>query len=1176
MISKKKLFISGSCVTRDAFMTDDADMTYLARSSLISAMATDCINLKNYPNNIKSSFQNRMVCIDLSKSFTSELTSKEYDCVLLDFIDERFDIWINKDKIATVSHELKISNFNFDNGRFIKSGSDEWWILWNKSWKKFILLIEKYNLTKKILINNVRYSYDPSVNKEDSDRHNRVLDNIYEIASQTFSNDHFIFIKKDTFNIDHKHKWGLAAYHYTSETYNKIKDSALINFPIKNIDPSKLNKESITTINYHLTSRDLDKLKANIFSYNNIDDACENLLRVNGIHSIPLSDNCILDIYVSGIEHLNDKILVNFCGAASFRKKSSGPFFSGLGVSSRLKIPIIAIADPSLALSSDLVLAWYAGNQYEPKLNNKIANILNILAKKENKELIIFGGSGGGFASLSVASYLNVSAEIFVWNPQTSISNYAIQFVLEYIEIAFPSIFYDLGLNEKSSVDELYFALNKSGIDHDLKNQTIPDNIKIIYLQNSTDGHLTIHAEPFLTKKQKQKNILPIIECFSEGHNPPSKELVDMAIKSLNCNKSITDKKLKILNFILLNKKNSTMTTSNETIDSPSLSTDDIDVYAFIKEHKIYAEVKHDIHKKLKFAFYLLENGKVIEKISYSINNKIIFEKTTNIKNEYTVRGYALQKKHRVFIDYTINTCDINHRERSILEDTDRDLNFENIINLRLFSKVNIDNTHIMSIPYSTNTIQINNNFNWDAKEHNLSSSDRMWFYSLNYIGNIIEKNEVNNISLITILLNSYFKYVDIEKNRNIINNIPSADHAAATRLLTLVSTYLFLKANNIDDIYFIKRLIHEIIMNINWISDNKNYRENNHGLMCSQALLLTSQLALSSLKNTSKLALNRISNLASLQFDSNGLCNENSIGYHNFNVHIYKKIISITKLFNLNSTIIEQLNSTILLAEQATMKTILPSGEIPPIGDSPKYKINLENKYGNFIFKESGFAVIKRKNFYLSVICGGRTEIHKQMDCSSIYLNVNNEDIIIDSGSYSYNNNDIHRKCIASSFGHSGLFHKNIEGLFRHEIIKKYGPIETSINLIVLDHIEITCTYKIEKIDFICERTIKIFDLKKIVITDNFNSTDVTQRFIMAPDLKNKTIGNNIKFEGINTTCSIVSNAKHFETFCGYESEDIARGWSSYTFGELLEANDISFMPSGNTTTIKTYIDLS
>ncbi|WEI19351.1 hypothetical protein PY247_04980 [Acinetobacter proteolyticus] len=60
-----------------------------------------------------------------------------------------------------------------------------------------------------------------------------------------------------------------------------------------------------------------------------------------------------------------------------------------------MNLPLISISDPSLSLSNDLTLAWYAGNHLERNLPEKISVLLDQIFEKLQIKPILIGGSGG-------------------------------------------------------------------------------------------------------------------------------------------------------------------------------------------------------------------------------------------------------------------------------------------------------------------------------------------------------------------------------------------------------------------------------------------------------------------------------------------------------------------------------------------------------------------------------------------------------------------------------------------------------------------------------------------------------------------------------------------------------------------------------------------------------------
>lgn len=134
-----------------------------------------------------------------------------------------------------------------------------------------------------------------------------------------------------------------------------------------------------------------------------------------------------IDIQLAGCKNLKkgQGVLVCFSGAIKDRKGTSAPFFSGLGLAKKMGVPIISISDPSLDRSHNLKLGWYVGYKGFNDLPYKLAILLDSFAQYFSSRLVLFGGSGGGFASLMILSLLNtLNAAVFVWGPQTSISQY--------------------------------------------------------------------------------------------------------------------------------------------------------------------------------------------------------------------------------------------------------------------------------------------------------------------------------------------------------------------------------------------------------------------------------------------------------------------------------------------------------------------------------------------------------------------------------------------------------------------------------------------------------------------------------------------------------------------------------------------------------------------------------
>lgn len=264
-------------------------------------------------------------------------------------------------------------------------------------------------------------------------------------------------------------------------------------------------------------------------------------------------DGRYVDMLLSGMEKMEESntVFVCFGGAVTSRTGTSAPFFSGVSIAKKLNAPMISVSDPTLSLSHQLGLGWYVGHEGFIDLPSYIARLLDSFVERTGARLIIFGGSGGGFASLLILSLLqtnNVSA--FVWNPQTSIARYSLPSVRRFLEVAFPTNL------SSSNIDK---DLGATGVIFDLSScvPLLSREKQIVYLQNSSDWHAQMHAEPFLSKFGASEKASKEVFLFNnylaywegnwgEGHIPPSQEIIISGLGLLLSGKSPLDTVLEL------------------------------------------------------------------------------------------------------------------------------------------------------------------------------------------------------------------------------------------------------------------------------------------------------------------------------------------------------------------------------------------------------------------------------------------------------------------------------------------------------------------------------------------------------------------------------------------------------------------------------------------------------
>lgn len=105
---KPRIAIVGSCVTRDAFL--DADpvrvVHYTARTSVLSIYARPVAIGDDVLARVEPEFIRRCIRTDFRKTLMAEMAASAPDAVVVDFIDERFDVFRADDRVVSKSWDM--------------------------------------------------------------------------------------------------------------------------------------------------------------------------------------------------------------------------------------------------------------------------------------------------------------------------------------------------------------------------------------------------------------------------------------------------------------------------------------------------------------------------------------------------------------------------------------------------------------------------------------------------------------------------------------------------------------------------------------------------------------------------------------------------------------------------------------------------------------------------------------------------------------------------------------------------------------------------------------------------------------------------------------------------------------------------------------------------------------
>ena len=288
----------------------------------------------------------------------------------------------------------------------------------------------------------------------------------------------------------------------------------------------------------NLEACDYSTHSPNIHQWTSVDHFCGGSWAA-GVHVVRLAPGRHLDVEVGGdLRDPADKraLPVFFSGAVVPRAGKTGPFFSGAGIAERVSSPFIALSDPVVDECGELPLAWYTGRAGDG-LQDAVAMILEA-AQLRYGELLLVGGSGGGFAAILFADRIRASA--LVWNPQTDLLNYAPPIVRQYLAAATTLTGDEIGTSDHPRRAQ---ALIEGGIQHSITAPQGPGIKRLLYLQSASDWHVGVHTAPFIRARglaYAAKGTWTVgasqalfLAHFSSGHTPPPYQTIVAGVQRL-------------------------------------------------------------------------------------------------------------------------------------------------------------------------------------------------------------------------------------------------------------------------------------------------------------------------------------------------------------------------------------------------------------------------------------------------------------------------------------------------------------------------------------------------------------------------------------------------------------------------------------------------------------------
>ncbi|WP_230947711.1 DUF6270 domain-containing protein [Burkholderia territorii] len=236
--SKPKLLIHGSCVSRDAF-TDRFPQAeryelagYLARSSLGTAFSSGVVENVDF-DAIASPFQRRMVQSDVEHGLTAVLDGGQFDFLLVDLIDERFNVFVDEHgACCTVSGELLSSGFDSGKrrGTVIKPFTDAFFERWEAGWRQLVAKLSAQGRLDRLIVNEVYWSsacsdgtdFSPAYSHDDIAQANAFLSRQYARMREDLDDAQFLHFESALLVGAVDHQWGKSPFHYVTGYYTHL------------------------------------------------------------------------------------------------------------------------------------------------------------------------------------------------------------------------------------------------------------------------------------------------------------------------------------------------------------------------------------------------------------------------------------------------------------------------------------------------------------------------------------------------------------------------------------------------------------------------------------------------------------------------------------------------------------------------------------------------------------------------------------------------------------------------------------------------------------------------------------------------------------------------------------------------------------------------------------------
>ncbi|WP_026858341.1 heparinase II/III family protein [Jeotgalicoccus psychrophilus] len=464
--------------------------------------------------------------------------------------------------------------------------------------------------------------------------------------------------------------------------------------------------------------------------------------------------------------------------------------------------------------------------------------------------------------------------------------------------------------------------------------------------------------------------------------------------------------------------------------------------------------------------------------------------------------------------------------------------------------------------------VKFDNKINWNYKHDHARATYQVYLHCLHMVryltNSYLAKNEEKYLVKAKEVIE---EWLNSKENKSFeTKNSAWKDHSAASRMKNIVYFQ-----TNVPEQFKLEKSVFEDITkkHCKFLAMKEHYSENNHGMMSDEALLFLSNFITD--KDTAELfqekAILRMERIIYKLFSSRSYNLENSPEYHRLTQNLSSRFIRLVDMMDLkfDSTCRKIIEKSFL----NNRKIVKPDLTYPLIGDTGLNVASFEKNYENFVDYQAGLAIINTKNpkdlsksNWFSFKSGYLLTSHKHHDDLSINYFYEGEDILIDSGKYTYDRRNPKRTFISSPQGHSTIYKMNSKynlGDVVYDIEKMRINFvyenDTYVHLAGINHLFVNIEIF---------RDIIYFEQYGFIVIDRYKSSErqfMGQNFNLHPDVEINQEGNN-EFLIKTNEGKFLRLQEHTERTLSkyYSKEDENRGFYSEKFNVLLSTHQIEF----------------